>query len=202
MTSIFLKKVLPPSIFNALREAVVFRPEHYTNLVQVLPQMVTGLEDVVPHIKGHRYPAPGSVHAVSVPVRMDTDAVYNVLAYPRNSNNMAKNEQTLINATTPALHSPNGTYGDRTYGSTGVYAKPAVTQYDPSGLRSAMNATWGEMDKALDEQGRPDHLHKAEWEGHMDEIHAECERKGIPYVEGRKYSAKYVKSRNYTQVRW
>merc|ERR1719183_2555419 len=97
----FFKSIMPPSVYNGLREMIVFRPEHYTNLVQVLPQKVTDLEKEVPHIKGHRFPSPGSVHSASVPVRDHSDKIYDIRAYPRNSSNMALDEETLINATTP-----------------------------------------------------------------------------------------------------
>jgi hypothetical protein len=197
-----MKSIMPPSMYNSLREMIVFRPEHYTNLIQVLPQKKQGLDDVVPHIKGFRYPAPGSTHKVSVPVRDDLDKVYDIRAYPRNSSNMAFDTETVINATTPAVSRPNGQYGDRTYGSTGIYAKPAVTQYDPSGLRASMNATWEEMDKALEVEAKADHLPMAEWENELESIDAECERKGIPYVAGRHYTHNLSRPKNYTEVKW
>jgi hypothetical protein len=39
-----------------------------------------------------------------------------------------------------------------------------------------------------------------EWESSLGEIEAECERKGIPYVMGRKY--KFEVSENYNTLRW
>ena len=35
---------------------------------------------------------------------------------------------------------------------------PAVLEYDPTGLRSTMSATWGALDKAVVENAAPDHL--------------------------------------------
>lgn len=39
-----------------------------------------------------------------------------------------------------------------------------------------------------------------EWENHIDEIEAECVRKGVPFVMGRKY--KFEVSENYNTLRW
>ena len=39
-----------------------------------------------------------------------------------------------------------------------------------------------------------------EWGSSLGEIEAECERKGIPYVMGRKY--KFEVSENYNTLRW
>ena len=108
----------------------------------------------------------------------------------------------MINATSPVVHNPKGDYGDRVYGSTGVHGKKCVLEYDPSGLRNAMNATWEQLDIALDKDARADHLPHSEWEHDLDAIHKECEDKDIPYVEGRYYARNYERSRNYTTVRW
>lgn len=77
---------------------------------------------------------------------------------------------------------------------------PAVLRYDPSGLRSSMTANWGELEKSLEARARPNHLPGPEWLKDLKAIEAECERKGIPYIEGRKYA--YNVSSNYNQVRW
>lgn len=102
---------------------------------------------------------------------------------------------------------------------------PAVLEYDATGLRSTMSATWAELDKAVLKNALPNHLpgklmrctllvmteyspnnyflHNctaAEWEKHQADIDAECERKGIPYVSGRKY--KFQVSENYNTLRW
>jgi hypothetical protein len=58
------------------------------------------------------------------------------------------------------------------------------------------------MDAALAVNAVADHLPRPEWFKHQAAIEAECERKGIPYVEGRRYDAMFEKTRNYNQVRW
>ncbi len=192
---------MPRGVYNRIREMAVFRPENPQDLIQVLPQKDQRVPHV-PHIQGFRFPAPGSVHTASVPARDNSDRIYDTRLYPRNPYNLEKDEETMINATKPVLHNPKGDYGDRTYGSTGMFGKPAVLEYDPSGLRSSMNATWKEMDIALAKEAKGDHLPHAEWENDIDSIHADCERKNIPYVSGRYYAANYERSRNYTDVRW
>jgi hypothetical protein len=103
--------------------------------------------------------------------------------------------ETFINGETPSLMAPKvlpiGSPGNK---------NPAVMQYDPSGLRSSMSATWGAMDKAVAVQAAPDHLPMPQWWNQIAEIEADCERKGIPYTPGRR--AKVVASANYNEVRW
>ncbi len=66
-----------------------------------------------------------------------------------------------------------------------------------------MSATWTELDKALQDRASANHLVSYEWEKDIESIEAECERKGVPYVEGRKYdSNSRSRPSNYTQVRW
>lgn len=78
---------------------------------------------------------------------------------------------------------------------------PAVLDYDPSGLRSSMSATWAALDIAVVERAAPNHLPTPEWWKDLAFIEAECDRKGHPYVMGRKYSNKTL-SANYNDVRW
>lgn len=85
-------------------------------------------------------------------------------------------------------------------GSVGNTKHPAVSRYDPSGLRTSMTASWPELNKALAVEASPDHLPMPEWWPKLKEIEAECEAKGIPYVEGRRY--RYAKTSNYTEERW
>lgn len=199
----FFKKVLPRPLFDKLKNAIAFRPEHHTNMVQVLPQKLTGFEGtpIAEHIKGHRYPAPGSHHTASVPVRDDPDSTYDTKAYVRNASNLPFDEEILINATEPVALTPQGQYGDRTYGNAGKFGKPAVELYDPTGLRATMNATWPAMDAALQKQAAHDHNVRFEWHDEEMDIQAECDRKNIPYTEGRRYKAVMV-GRNYNEVRW
>ena len=77
---------------------------------------------------------------------------------------------------------------------------PAVLKYDPSGLRTSMTATWAEMDKALERDARPNHLVRPHWEGQMEEIQAECDRKGIPHVPGKRF--KFKTTAKFNDVKW
>lgn len=198
----FFKQVLPRGVYQRIKELIVFRPEDNTNLIQALPRFQQNT--TVPRIKGYRYPAPGSqdVAEVAVPLRVNADQVYDSKLFPRDPRNLELNTEIRINATKPVTLEPKGQYGDRTYGQEGKFKNPAVTKYDPSGLRATMNATWGAMDAALAVNAVADHLPRPEWFKHQAAIEAECERKGIPYVEGRRYDAMFEKTRNYNQVRW
>jgi len=198
----FFKSVLPRGVYQRLKELVVFRPEDHTNLISALPRFQQNV--AVPRIKGYRYPAPGSqdVADAAVPLRVHEDQVYDSKLYSRDPRNLKLDNQTVLNATTPVTLEPEGQYGDRNYGQEGKFKNPAVTKYDPSGLRATMNATWGAMDKSLAANAAPDHLVLPEWYHHQAEIDAECERKGIPALEGRPYHLMFAKTKNYNEVRW
>jgi hypothetical protein len=73
-------------------------------------------------------------------------------------------------------------------------------KYDPSGLRSSMSATWGALEKAVDEKATPNHLPKPAWWNELDAIEAECEKKGIPYLMGRRWGKNGTG--NYNEIRW
>ena len=88
MTTKWLQQVMPKSMYNQLKGMIVFRPEDPINLWQATPQMQTGSK--VEHIKGYRYPAPGSVHRAAVPVRDSEDTVYDIKNYSRNPDKFVK----------------------------------------------------------------------------------------------------------------
>jgi hypothetical protein len=60
-----------------------------------------------------------------------------------------------VSAAVVCIHASVLTYCTRLH-STPMLQNPAVLRYDPTGLRSAMSATWAEMDKSL-EQYRVSH---------------------------------------------
>ena len=71
--------------------------------------------------------------------------------------------------------------------------------YDETGMRTTKTANWGGMEVAL-AKIQPNHLPLPNWYKDMDALNAECERKGIPYVPGRKFNARL--SENFNKVRW
>ena len=80
MSAKFLEKILPKQVYTKLRQMTLFRPEDPSNLVQILPQKsVKGCG--VERIQGFRFPAPGSVHTASIPLRDHVDKVYDIKAY-------------------------------------------------------------------------------------------------------------------------
>ena len=200
----FFQKLMPRFMYNKIREMIVFRPEDHTNLIQALPRFKQNVPQV-PRIKGYRYPAPGSAGLtmdIAIPLRDHEDQVYDTKLYARDSRNLAYEDQMHINTKEPVLLEPNGQYGDRTYGQEGKFKNPAVTKYDPSGLRATMNTTWAEMDKSLAENAAPNHLPRSCWENEAESLEAEAERKGLPQLMGRYYGTTLQGTQNYTEIRW
>ena len=153
---------------------------------------VSGVE----RIKGYRYPAPGSRTGAKVPVRDSAEDAYDIKHYSRDPRNLKPDEETFINAASkPSLLAPKvpqiGSPGNK---------NPAVLRYDPSGLRSSMTANWGALDASLEKRAKPNHLPGPEWFADLKQIEADCEKKGIPYVPGRRYVAK--NSQEFAEIRW
>ena len=71
--------------------------------------------------------------------------------------------------------------------------------YDNVGLRTTKTANWDALSTAL-KAIEPNHLPQPAWYNDIDEMYAECERKGLPYVPGRRFKA--AMSDNYNKVRW
>jgi hypothetical protein len=174
---------------------LVFRPDDPAKLSQILPQMKQNVN--VDRIKGFRHPSPGSQQGTRIPLRENSDNIYDIQEYTRDPRNLPPDEETLLNSgKNPTLIAPKrfeqGSPGNK---------NPAVLRYDPSGLRSTMSATWPELNKAVDANAKPNHLPVPEWFNDIDAIEKECERKGIPYVAGRRF--KYAsQTSNFNEVRW
>lgn len=174
---------------------LVYRPDDHAKLAQQLPQMKQNLN--VERIKGYRYPSPGSQVGARVPLRDHSDNIYDIQEYTRDPRNLKPDEEILLNSgKNPTLIAPKrfeqGSPGNK---------NPAVLRYDPTGLRSTMSATWPELNKAIIINAEPNHLPSPEWYNDIEAIEKECERKGIPYVGGRRF--KYAShTDNFNEVRW
>mmetsp|Transcript_14322 Transcript_14322/g.50977 ORF Transcript_14322/g.50977 Transcript_14322/m.50977 type:complete len:133 (+) Transcript_14322:362-760(+) len=68
-------------------------------------------------------------------------------------------------------------------GSDGQFGNPAVLEYDPTGLRSAMTATHKALDEALDAR-EPTQLPTYAWEPDTDAIVAFAKANDIPIPPG------------------
>ena len=162
--------------------------------MQVLPQKEVGRE--VERIQGFRYPAPGSRIQGAVPTRATEDDVYDIKFFSRDNRNVPKDERVFYNsASKPVLIGSSVPHE----GSPGT-KNPAVLQYDPSGLRSSMTATWTELEKAIKEQATPDHLPHPDWYGGRDALDADRESKGLPDAVGKRYA--YEVPEGYNKLRW
>ncbi len=75
-----------------MRSVFLFRPSDPNNLLQITPQFHAQAPEVA-RIKGHRFPAPGSQPLASIPIRENSDLLYNNALYPRDPRNIS-NEVT------------------------------------------------------------------------------------------------------------
>ena len=71
--------------------------------------------------------------------------------------------------------------------------------YDPTGSRTTKTANWDSLSKML-ATVEPNHLPMPAWFKDIDAVHAECDRKGLPYAPGRRHE--YQVSENFNKVRW
>mmetsp|Transcript_35272 Transcript_35272/g.35931 ORF Transcript_35272/g.35931 Transcript_35272/m.35931 type:complete len:197 (+) Transcript_35272:48-638(+) len=193
-TRAFWEKYLSKATVDRIRRVILYKPDDPYNLWQMPPAQVP--DDEVERIKGFRYPAPGSRVGARVPIRENEEQVYDIKHYSRDSRNLQKTDELYINASSkPTLTAPLvpriGSPGSK---------NPAVESYDPSGLRTTMTANWASLDKALAENAAPNHLVTPEWEKDIEKIWAECDRKGIPRVVGRRMYNSAPAS--YNEIRW
>ncbi len=177
---------------------LVYAPNDPHNLLQQWPQKMSNFG--VDRIEGYRFPAPGSRPEAYVPTRDNDDEIFDVKHYPNDPRNLKSTNHTYINGKEkPTLIDANSHISRR--GSQNRPVNAAVKAYDPSGLRATTTATWAEMDKALAANAAPNHLVRYEWENDVEELRKECERKGIPYFEGRPMKWKQVPE-NFNKLKW
>lgn len=121
--------------------------------------------------------------------------MYDIKFYSSDNRNINKEEvifynskvkPTLIESKIPHEGSPGS-------------KNPAVLAYDPTGLRSSMTATWGELDKAL-EKAKPNHLPHPFWWKELAAVDAEREKKGLPFAVGKRLV--YDTPERYNQISW
>ena len=191
------KKILPASVYDSIRAVLSYRPNDPLNLWQQVPQMHK--QTNIDRIKGYRYPAPGSREGASVPIRESEDDIYDTKQYTRDPRNVPQEEQLFVNTSKKTvLLEPSTIFKVGSPGSN----IPAVKQYDPSGLRASMTASWKEMDLAIAKNATPNHFPRPEWETPegVAALIKEAEEKGIPITMGRRHVMKA--SSNYNEERW
>ncbi|CAM9805479.1 unnamed protein product [Chrysoparadoxa australica] len=146
----------------------------------------------VDRIKGYRYPAPSNQQPPNYPADhgdksvdiYDTNYYSRDVSRPPTTVYTAQRYAEALEANLAELPDPEGVRASSSQGNK----NPAVLRYDPSGLRSAMSATWTEMDKALEKAQDNHNVHYA-WEDKASavEIIEDCKTKGLPPVPGVPY---------------
>jgi len=137
-----LMKYLPKPVQNFINK-LQFRPEN-PKLMEPAPFVQEKL-DGVDRIQGYRYPAPGSRPAPRVPRVSNSDNVFDIKYYSRDTTRngrpklvVFKNKKNLSESEIKAIEDgkTKELEASTARGSTGQFGNPAVKQYDPSGLRS------------------------------------------------------------------
>ena len=77
---------------------------------------------------------------------------------------------------------------------------PQVNDYDKTGLRTTYTAGRKKELEVLALKAAPNHLPLSDWYSEIDQIHADCDKKGIPYTLGRR--SKIKGTSNYNEVKW
>mmetsp|Transcript_5614 Transcript_5614/g.7920 ORF Transcript_5614/g.7920 Transcript_5614/m.7920 type:complete len:208 (+) Transcript_5614:42-665(+) len=152
----------------------------------------------VPRIKGYRYPAPASQDVPNVP-EVPKDKTYNISNYSSDLRVLRRESPVILSKRAQALmeqvegepKDPLLSSGEEvSKGSSPGNKNPAVLKYDPTGLRSAMSASWEAMDKSL-ESYRPLHLPAAEWIEDYPQMLEHARKHNLPEPVGRKIRFKY-----------
>merc|ERR1719181_2157907 len=83
MSNGLLRKLIPQSIQEQLKEYFLFRPNDPHDLHQT-PNANVKMPSV-PRIQGYRYPAPGSTAHARIPVEEDEDKKFDIKYFSRNT---------------------------------------------------------------------------------------------------------------------
>ncbi len=190
-----------------------FAPHDKNKLWQILPQMMPGKTSGVDRIKGFRYPSPGSQENKEtegttrsrVPVRDNSDELYDVQYYTKNPLNFKSEEVTGYNTSSKEMLAIDTNVAVCKDDGSKPDGNPAVLAYDPTGLRSARSASWSEFDNVIEARRKlhAEHQPTYAWGGveELEEINKAQEEKGLPPVSGKKWIGTFSDD-NYNQVRW
>ena len=139
----------------------------------------------------------GSRVGARVPIRDSEDDLYDVVQYPRDPRNLPVDTETLINSPSPKLPRIAPVQVMNKHPGRKIQQ---VDDYDKTGLRTTYTAGRTKELQVLALKAAPDHLPLSEWYSEIDQIHEECDKKGIPYTLGRR--SRITPTPNYNEVKW
>ena len=199
-----LKKGLGDEKYEKLRRTVLFKPDDIHNFEGV-PQSARLTMPGVERIKGPRYPAPGSRPIPTIPKDPEGTDPYDINYYSRDTrrNGNTRIHYTIVKSKDVAAlleQNPSakieGSTDDELVmasaleplkgigspGNGGMFAT-GKSDFDPTGLRAAMQTSHAQMEARLAEH-QPTQLPTYEWEGRQEELLADWKAKGLPVQPG------------------
>mmetsp|Transcript_21133 Transcript_21133/g.84242 ORF Transcript_21133/g.84242 Transcript_21133/m.84242 type:complete len:207 (-) Transcript_21133:448-1068(-) len=198
-----LLKYLPKPVQNWINK-LQFRPGN-PKLMEPSPA-ARETDEAVPRIQGYRYPAPGSRPPPRIPRVESPDDVFDIKYYSRDTVRQPRKRYVLANKAYLSEEQKKKAVAidaeppkQLNWGSTGKFGNPAVKEYDPTGLRSSMTATYEALEASL-EKHQPDHLPTPVWWDEYDEICAKHEAQGRPIPLGR--PTQWIKPAGLKKASW
>jgi hypothetical protein len=200
------ESVFTPEQYKKFRYFWFFDPEDLYDLQQA-PKMTQKVQiskddPTITHM--YRWPSPGSQAPPHIPTLEDDEDPYDSGYYKRDTRRRFKNvedqniarERILLlggNPDDPEMQAELSRIEAGPLSSPGNQGRFATgpTDFDPSGLRSTMSATWSEYEKSLD-KNMPDHLPTPVWYGKEAEISAWYKERDLPVPVGGVYEDLFV----------
>jgi len=198
----FLKDNLGPERFQTFREWTNFMPDDIYDLQQSpKPSQKIPISKSDPSVSAmYRYPSPGSQKPPRMPeFELDEDP-YDSGYFKRDTRRRHLSSELgdkKVEAAKLGLMNPNDPLvqeevakvesgPDSSPGNKGVFAT-GPSDFDPSGLRATMSASWEAVEESLDKY-MPDHLPTPVWQGHEEEVIKFYRERGLPVPVGDYYS--------------
>mmetsp|Transcript_8985 Transcript_8985/g.26110 ORF Transcript_8985/g.26110 Transcript_8985/m.26110 type:complete len:236 (-) Transcript_8985:1610-2317(-) len=162
-----IRKMLPRSVSDAYEKFMHFRPFDWMDGTQSFPTRfsIKGAD----HIKGYRYPAPGSQPMANVPALEADDDPYDTNHFSYDTSRAPLRVQQLYPAkfaleageSTVAIAAGSENEAAERGSPSGRVWEP-VARYDETGLRHAMSASHEQYELAMKRLAL-DHLSEPEW---------------------------------------
>ncbi|KAL7575667.1 hypothetical protein ACA910_011488 [Epithemia clementina (nom. ined.)] len=190
----WLKETIGETRFRKFRETFFFSPDDvYEEMGQIQQSVKVPISATDPTItRQYRYPSPGSEGPVKLPeweegedpfdsgyYKKDTRRRY--LTTEQGNPHVERMKLMFMDQDDPAVQEELARLErgpESSKGNGGVFAT-GPSDFDPTGLRATMSATWKAMNESLDNH-MPDHLPTPVWVGHEEEYAKHYIDRGIP----------------------